>query len=63
MLLVARVCIIPMTLLACTVAMLTYRTSYLLVISFDIVFAGVLVPLLAAVDAPNVSPNAGAAVE
>ncbi|KAG2422590.1 hypothetical protein HXX76_015918 [Chlamydomonas incerta] len=56
---VARIVILPMTLLACTVAWFAYRPGALLVISFDIVLAGVFVPLMAAVHWPNVSPNAG----
>ncbi|KAG2494142.1 hypothetical protein HYH03_007778 [Edaphochlamys debaryana] len=59
LLLVARLFIIPMTLLACMTAVLAYRPAYLLVVSFDIVLAGVFVPLVAAVYAPDVTPNAG----
>ncbi|KXZ46447.1 hypothetical protein GPECTOR_43g883 [Gonium pectorale] len=59
LLLMARLFIVPMTLLACMTALLVYRPAYLLVVSFDIVLAGVLVPLIAAIYVPGVSPNAG----
>ncbi|GLI60824.1 hypothetical protein VaNZ11_002935, partial [Volvox africanus] len=56
---VARIFHIPMTVMACCVAAWAYNPAYLLVVAFDIVFAGVLVPLLAAVYYPRGSPNAG----
>lgn len=55
----SRLFVVPMTALAGLTALLAYRTAYLLVVAFDIVTAGVLVPLLAAVYLPRVSPNAG----
>lgn len=36
-----------------------YNPAYLLVVAFDIVFAGVFVPLIAAVYWPSITPNAG----
>lgn len=57
---VARIFVVPMTAMACFVAQWAYNPAYLLVVAFDIVFAGVLVPLLAAVYYPKASPNAGA---
>ncbi len=60
LLMVARLFVVPMTAMACFVAQWAYNPAYLLVVAFDIVFAGVLVPLLAAVYYPKASPNAGA---
>ncbi|EFJ45094.1 hypothetical protein VOLCADRAFT_94586 [Volvox carteri f. nagariensis] len=56
---VARIFHVPMTVMSCCVAAWAYNPAYLLVVAFDIVFAGVLVPLLAAVYYPRASPNAG----
>lgn len=59
LLMVARIFAIPMTGLACMTATLAYNPGYLLVVAFDVVLAGCLVPLLAAVYWPSISPNAG----
>ncbi|PNW87979.1 hypothetical protein CHLRE_01g009400v5 [Chlamydomonas reinhardtii] len=56
---VARIFHVPMTLTACFIAAWAYNPAYLLVVAFDIVLAGCLVPLLAAVYYPRGSPNAG----
>jgi hypothetical protein len=56
---VARIFAIPMTGLACMTATLAYNPGYLLVVAFDVVLAGCLVPLLAAVYWPSMTPNAG----
>ena len=57
---VARLFVFPFIVCACAVASETYNTGYLLVVAFDIVLAGVLVPLLAAVYWKGITPNAGA---
>ncbi|KAI8470481.1 MAG: Sodium:solute symporter family-domain-containing protein [Monoraphidium minutum] len=60
LLMVVRLTIVPMATLACVVAASAYNPGYLLVVAFDVVLAGVLVPLLAAVyGGRRVSPNAG----
>jgi hypothetical protein len=59
LLMVARIFAIPMTGLACMTATLAYNPGYLLVVAFDVVLAGCLVPLLAAVYWPSMTPNAG----
>lgn len=56
---VARLFVLPVIVCACAVASETYNTGYLLVVAFDIVLAGVLVPLLAAVYWKGITPNAG----
>jgi Na+(H+)/acetate symporter ActP len=60
LLLIARLFAIPMTGLACMVAVLAYNPGYLLVVAFDVVLAGCFVPLMAAVYWPSMTPNAGA---
>ncbi|KAG2486309.1 hypothetical protein HYH03_015013 [Edaphochlamys debaryana] len=56
---VARIFHVPMTLAACAIAAWSYNPAYLLVVAFDIVLSGCLVPLIAAVYYPQSSPNAG----
>lgn len=57
---VARLFIIPMTAAACIAASLAYDPGYCLVVAFDIVFASVWVPLMAAVYWPgHLGSNAG----
>eukprot|EP00775_Hariotina_reticulata_P010197 gene10197-10358_t len=56
---IVRFAAVPMTAIACVVAALAYNPGYLLVVAFDIVLAGCLVPLLAAVYWPGMTPNAG----
>ncbi|KAJ1635514.1 Sodium:solute symporter family-domain-containing protein, partial [Pavlovales sp. CCMP2436] len=60
LLLVARVFGIPVTLCACCIAAFSNRSStgYLLVVAFDIMFAGCIVPLFACFYVKDASPSA-----
>lgn len=59
LLLIVRIFTVPMTALACMVAVLAYDPGYLLVVAFDVVLAGCFVPLMAAIYWPSMTPNAG----
>lgn len=60
LLLVARLFVVPMTVVACVVASVAYNPGYLLVVAFDVVFASCFVPLMFATYwGQRCSPNAG----
>ncbi|CAM9703548.1 unnamed protein product [Ascophyllum nodosum] len=49
LLFVVRVAVVPVTMVACIVASLYNNTGYLLIVAFDIVLAGCIAPLFAAI--------------
>eukprot|EP00951_Prasinocladus_malaysianus_P049606 scaffold671620_cov57-Prasinocladus_malaysianus.AAC.1 len=58
---VARLTAIPFTLASCLVASFYGATGYLLIVAFDIMLAGCVVPLFAMFYMPKPSPNAALA--